>query len=354
MSQAPSPSTRPLKRLAGMTGAERRKRGRRPADQVTETGVVTPLTRPAANGRPQRRPVPGRRPRGGLPLLPFLAGIALGYALASPLPQRLASAMVPGLAGLLHAPAGLAPLLDPLGIGRRHILVIGTDAVGANTDVILAIRVKDGRTEITQVPRDTYIETQDLGVVKANSLYAYGGLKRARSELSGLLAAPLDRHLRVNLAAVTKVADALGGVEIDVPKRMYYTDSHQDLTIDLYPGRQVLRGHDLEGYLRFRHDEAGDIGRMERQRQVMGEVFRRMANPTTLAQLPALLKIAGEDIETDLSPLEFTRLLTAMTRTNLSTRMLPGRAYWHNDLSYWMPLNNAHYSSHDGEQDPPL
>ncbi|MEB3266097.1 MAG: LCP family protein [Cyanobacteriota bacterium] len=339
MSQAPSPSPRGQQRQVGSRGAERRRRGRRP---VAAASVVAPLP-PSAILRPRRR----------LPWLPFAAGIALGYGLASPLPQRLAATVLPAMAGLLHAPSALAPLLDPLGIGQRHVLVIGTDAVGANTDVILAIRVKDGRTEITQVPRDTYIETQDLGVVKANSLYAYGGLGLARSELSGLLGTPLDRHLRVNLAAVTKVADALGGVEIDVPKRMYYTDSHQDLTIDLYPGRQVLRGRDLEGYLRFRHDAMGDIGRMERQREVMGQVFGRLANPTTLAQLPALLKIAGEDIETDLSPLEFTRLLTAMARTNLSTRMLPGRSYWHNDLSYWMPMNNSHYSNHDGEQDPP-
>ena len=343
MSQAPSPSSQGPQREAGTRGAERRRRARRPVEPMAPSPVVTPLARSS-----------GRRPRRGLRLLPFVAGLAVGYGLASPLPQRLAGAVLPTVSGLLRGPTALAPLLDPLGIGRRHILVIGTDAVGANTDVILAIRVKDGRTEITQVPRDTYIETQDLGVVKANSLYAYGGLQRARTELSGLLGTPLDRHLRVNLGAVTKVADALGGVEIDVPKRMYYTDSHQNLTIDLYPGRQVLRGNDLEGYLRFRHDPMGDIGRMERQRQVLSQVFGRLANPTTLAQLPTLLKIAGEDIETDLSPLEFTKLLTAMARTNLSTRLLPGRSYWHNDLSYWMPMNNAHYGNHDGEQEPPL
>ncbi|MEB3350927.1 MAG: LCP family protein [Cyanobacteriota bacterium] len=346
---------RPLSRRRRPSGGGVPSEGAVPSE-ASSGGRVTPLV-PVRPAPPPARS-PRRRPERragllGLPLLPFAAGIALGYGLATPLPQRLAASLGPTLQGLLHSPGHLAPLLDPFGVGNRHILVIGTDAVGANTDVILAIRVKDGRTAITQVPRDTYVETDDLGVVKANSLYAYGGMQRARSELSGLLGTPLDRHLRVNLAAVTKVADALGGVEIDVPKRMYYTDSHQDLTIDLYPGRQVLRGRDLEGYLRFRHDAMGDIGRMERQREVLNKVFSRLTQPSTLVQLPALLKIAGEDIETDLSPLEFTRLVTAMTRTNLSTSLLPGRAYWSNDLSYWMPLSNSHYNSHDGEQDPP-
>ena len=63
----------------------------------------------------------------------------------------------------------------------------------------------------------------------------------------------------------------------------------------------------------------------------------------------SLLQIAGEDIRTDLSPLEITRLLSAMAHTKLSTRRLPGREYWENDLSYWMPATNLHHPSGNGE-----
>jgi anionic cell wall polymer biosynthesis LytR-Cps2A-Psr (LCP) family protein len=81
----------------------------------------------------------------------------------------------------------------------------------------------------------------------------------------------------------------------------------------------------------------GDLGRMERQRLVLAEVFRKLSQPTTLARLPALLRIAGEDIRTDLSPLEITQLLNAMRTTALRTERLPGRLYWQDDLSYWLP-----------------
>ena len=133
--------------------------------------------------------------------------------------------------------------------------------------------------------------------------------RSVKSEVSKLVNKPVDRYLKVNLDAVTRVADALGGVEVDVPNRMYYVDNAQGLYIDLYPGPQRLRGKELEGYLRFRHDAMGDLGRMERQRQVLAQVFAKLAQPSTLAQLPALLKIAGEDIHTDLSPLEMTQLV---------------------------------------------
>ena len=169
------------------------------------------------------------------------------------------------------------------------------------------VQVENGITRITQVPRDTYVESAQNGVMKANAIYGVMGPSQAKSTVSALTGVPIQRYLKVNLVAVRKLGDALGGVEVDVPKRMVYTDHSQGLVIDLYPGRQVLKGESLEGFLRFRHDAMGDLGRMERQRQVFNEVFRKLAQPATLAQLPNLLKIAGEDIHTDLSPLEITQ-----------------------------------------------
>jgi anionic cell wall polymer biosynthesis LytR-Cps2A-Psr (LCP) family protein len=131
---------------------------------------------------------------------------------------------------------------------------------------------------------------------------------------------------------------------------MYYVDNAQGLYIDLYPGVQLLKGEELEGFLRYRNDEMGDLGRMERQKQVLSAVFTKLANPTTLTRLPELLKVAGSDIQTDLNPIELGQLITAMANTKLSTNQLPGRLFWHNDLSYWMPESNQHYAGLDSTE----
>lgn len=296
--------------------------------------------------RPPQQPAPRRRRS---PLVPFALGLAIGYGLAGPLPW-LASRAPATLAGLLSAPRALAGLLDPHGLGQRRVLVLGTDHVGENTDVMFTVQVGDGLTRITQVPRDTYVEVPGEQPLKANALLAIHGIAVAKHQVGQLVGQPVQRHLRVDLDAVAKVANALGGVEVTVPKRMYYVDNAQGLYIDLYPGLQVLRGDDLLGYLRYRHDEMGDIGRMERQRQVIKQVFARLAQPSTLTQLPALLRIAGEDIQTDLTPIEMTQLLTAMARTRLSSSRLPGRLYWENDLSYWMPDSNTAHPTGNGEE----
>ena len=257
------------------------------------------------------------------------------------------------MAALLQGPQQLSGLINPFAFANRRILVIGTDKVGENTDVMFTVQLKDGTTQLTQVPRDTFVESGEFGIVKANALYAFGGMDALKQELANLLDAQVDRYVRVNLRAVENLAAALGGVEVDVPKRMYYVDNAQNLYIDLYPGRQVLRGEQLEGFLRFRHDELGDLGRMERQKLVLAEVFRKLAQPATLTRLPELLKVAGNDIKTDLSPLELGQLVTAMASTKLSTGQLPGRLFWHNDLSYWMPDANSEYAGIASQEPEP-
>ena len=318
----------------------RPRRSRRDSSRGTVVTDLRNLREKRQTAREQRQPAPPKARRRRPPLLPFALGIALGYGLAGPLPQLVSGAM----AALLQGPQQLTSLINPFGLGGRSILVIGTDKVGENTDVMFTVQLKDGLTQLTQVPRDTFVESADYGVLKANALFAFGGIGALKQELTTLLGAPVDRYMRVNLRAVEHLADALGGVEVDVPKRMYYVDNAQNLYIDLYPGRQVLKGELLEGFLRFRNDEMGDLGRMERQKLVLAEVFRKLAQPSTLAQLPELLKIAGEDVKTDLSPVEIGQLLTAMAGTKLSTQQLPGRLFWHNDLSYWMPDGNSHYA----------
>ncbi|MBM5824231.1 MAG: LytR family transcriptional regulator [Cyanobacteria bacterium M_surface_10_m2_119] len=324
----------------GSTRRTARGRRTRPATQAVaaastgESAGRVARPRPSSSGR--------RRP----PLLAFALGLGLGYGLAGPLPGLVSHAV----AALQKGQDQLTAMVNPLGgLARQQVLVMGVDRVGDNTDVMFTVAVKDGRTSLLQVPRDTFVETERYGVLKANALYAYGGIDHAKRELAHLLDAPVQRHLRVNLRAVERIADALGGVEVEVPKRMYYIDNAQGLYIDLYPGRQVLRGEALEGFLRYRNDEMGDLGRMERQKLVLHAVFAKLIQPGTLTRLPELLQIAGEDIDTDLNPLEMGQLLTAMATTELNTSQLPGRLFWHNDLSYWMPSSNTHYPAGTGE-----
>lgn len=342
MSQAqPNPAPRRRHSRGRLKPVEKQERQGRRSAAAARQATVTPI-------EPRRRP---KNAKGGLPRLPlFLAGIALGYGLNGPIPH-LATGL---LAGLHHPSNVIGSLVAPAGMGDRRIVVMGTDHVSTNTDVMFTVQLRDGRTELTQVPRDTFIESDRYGVMKANALYSSGGPEMVKQELSKLLSARVDRYLVLNLNAVQRLADALGGVEVDVPKRMYYVDNSQGLYIDLYPGRQLLKGEALEGFLRFRHDELGDIGRMERQKLVLKEVFKKLANPAMATRLPELMNLAGKDVLTDLSPVDMGALVTAMATTKLSSSRLEGTPYWHEDISYWLPDANPHRDLYRSQEQPPL
>jgi len=264
---------------------------------------------------------------------PVLAAIGVGLVggllLAAPL-SSLISPPPEGAAGLnLSNPfAGWADG------AAQDLLVLGTDEGGGNTDVIALVRVEGGVTHITQVPRDAYIESDRLGPLKINALYGLGGVEELKRELSQRLGRRIPHHLIVDLGSLRRLADLMGGIEVDVPKRMYYVDNSQGLMIDLQPGRQTLKGRSLEGFLRFRHDDAGDLGRLQRQQVALQALFHKLGRPESLVRLPSLLLAARKEIRTDLGPMELGGLASAMGSTRLETERLQGRPFDRQGISY--------------------
>jgi LCP family protein required for cell wall assembly len=283
---------------------------------------LTLMSNPAA-GRPRKR-----RKRAPL-FVAILVGLGSGLLLSGPLAGFLSSNPLETVSKLNN------PFSAWTGIGNQDILLLGTDVGGGNTDVITVLRLEGGTTTITQIPRDSYIEAEGYGPHKINALYSLGGTDLLKRELSRKLGRPISHHLIVNLSAIRRMADALGGIEVDVPKRMRYVDNSQGLTIDLQPGVQTLKGRDLEGFLRFRHDEMGDIGRLERQQLALKALFKKLTRPEQLVRLPILLTAAGKDLKTDLGPMELGGLITVMGTTSLDTRRLGGRPFYRDGLSYW-------------------
>ncbi|MFM9042369.1 MAG: LCP family protein [Vulcanococcus sp.] len=270
-----------------------------------------------------------RRDERGLVLAAIGFGIGSGLLLASPLADFLEG---PGISERHQI---VNPFSSWNSLSDADVVVLGTDVGGGNTDVMYTIRVQNGVTKLLQVPRDTYINSSSYGPLKANALYAYGGPEAVKTELSKQLGRPVRHHILVNLAVIRRLGDALGGLEVNVPKRMYYNDNSQGLHIDLQPGRQLLKGRDLEGFLRFRHDEMGDIGRLDRQRLVLSALFKQITKPESLMRLPSLLAVAGKDLKTDLGPMEIGGLISAMGSTELDAERLSGRPFMRNGISYW-------------------
>ncbi|MBN3899662.1 MAG: LCP family protein [Nostoc sp. NOS(2021)] len=217
------------------------------------------------------------------------------------------------------------------------------------SDVMLLLKF-DPETKkiiILSIPRDTRTEIEGYGVKKINAANVDGGPALTAKTVSNLLGgAGIDRYVRINVLGVAKLIDVLGGVTVYVPKNMKYQDDSQHLYINLKAGKQHLNGDQTLQLLRFRHDELGDIGRIQRQQMVMRALMDQTLNPATVAQLPKVLDVVKDHIDTNLTVEELVALMGFAVRTNRSNMqmlMLPGRFSEKGefDASYWLPNKNG-------------
>lgn len=212
-------------------------------------------------------------------------------------------------------------------------------------DVMLLMRFdpENKNLKMLSIPRDTRVEVEGHGVKKINSANVSGGPALTAKTVSNLLdGVGIDRYVRINVLGVGKLIDALGGVTVYVPKDLKYQDDSQHLYINLKKGQQHLDGDKALQLLRFRHDENGDIGRIQRQQMVMRALMDQTLNPATLARLPEVLNVVKEHIDTNLTVEELLALAGYGARTNRSNvlqLMVPGRFSEKKefDASYWVP-----------------
>ena len=94
---------------------------------------------------------------------------------------------------------------------------------------------------------------------------------------------PIDGYVLLSLNALRDLTNASGGVSLNVPERMKYDDNAGHLHVDLQPGMQHLSGAQVEGFLRFRHDNLGDIGRVTRQQLYLTGAGPQADQPAELA-----------------------------------------------------------------------
>ena len=230
---------------------------------------------------------------------------------------------------------------------KATIMIMGVDEreddVG-RSDTLMVATIDPARkeTSLLSIPRDTRVAIPKNGYDKINAAYAYGGEKLTQTTVENLLGVRIDHYVIINTHAFQKIVDAIGGIDINVEKRMYYEDPWDDdggLIIDLRPGFQHMDGRTAVTYVRYR-DEEGDIGRVRRQQKFMRACVDAVTTPAILPRLPGIISSVIDSVKTDLSVrqmLEFIGTLKESQARGLRTEMVPGRPLYIDEVSYWIP-----------------
>lgn len=206
---------------------------------------------------------------------------------------------------------------------------IDQEAFTGRSDTIMVVRLDPPRNTLglLAIPRDTEVYVPGNGRQKINSANAIGGHNLAIATVSGFLQLPIDHYIVLNVHGLVELVNELGGVTVEIPKKMRYMDWTAKLKIDLDPGFHTLNGNQSMGFVRFRHDALGDIGRVQRQEIFLQAVLDKLRQPSSWPHIPKLVEIASKYIDTDMSVSEMMSMVAFakfVPKKNLFLAMLPG------------------------------
>jgi LCP family protein required for cell wall assembly len=236
-----------------------------------------------------------------------------------------------------------------------NILVMGIDRVldaktsddlfKGRSDTMLLVRFdpSDKTVRMLSIPRDSRVRIPGHGFTKINDANVHGGPTLAAEVVSNTLGeVKIDRYVRVTTDAFTELVNLVGGVQVYVPERMYHKDVTQKLEIDLQEGWQTLNGDQAEQFARFRNQQYGDIGRVQRQQILLKALQQKIFSPTILPSLPQAVQVLQQYIDTNLTVEEMLAIANfgrEIQQDDLRMILLPGRfnsLEEYDGRSYWI------------------
>ncbi|GAB3673275.1 hypothetical protein GCM10028814_00860 [Angustibacter aerolatus] len=173
---------------------------------------------------------------------------------------------------------------------QRKALHTGGD-VGQRTDTIMLLQVPaSGPTVLMSIPRDSYVSIPGRNKNKINAAFSYGGAKLLAQTVEENTKIHVDDYVEIGFGGFATMVDAVDGVQI-CPKRNM---DDPKAGIDLKKGCQPADGRTALGYARARYsDPRGDLGRVERQREVLAAIVGKASSPGTLANPFKTFPLAG-------------------------------------------------------------
>lgn len=226
----------------------------------------------------------------------------------------------------------------------------------SDTMLLLRFDPNTNKLKVLSIPRDTRTFVKGRGMTKINDANYYGGPALSAKSVSELMGGVgIDRYVRVNVLGVEKLIDALGGVTVYVPKDMRYQDDSQHLYINLKEGEQHLDGDRALQFLRFRYDNLGDIGRVQRQQMLIRSFINQVLDVSTISRIPRLVSIIQSHIDTNLTLEELVALVNFAAQVSpddVQMLMVPGQfsdpkeyraSYWLADYSRLDAMVTKHF-----------
>lgn len=214
------------------------------------------------------------------------------------------------------------------GSGRVTVLLMGLDfrdwssgegPSRTDTMMLLTLDPLNNTAGMLSIPRDLWVSIPGFENGRINTAYFLGesyqmpggGPGLAVKTVEQLLGVEINYYAQVDFGAFIRFVDELGGVKVDVPKKIKI-DPIVGAPIKLKEGRQNLNGELALAYARARNSFGGDLDRAIRQQQVIFGIRERLLEPEDLtaliAKAPVLYSEIAAGVQTNMTLEELIKL----------------------------------------------
>ncbi|MEV5552555.1 LCP family protein [Nonomuraea wenchangensis] len=243
--------------------------------------------------------------------------------------------------------------------GALNVLLVGSDSregdnkkygaksqgLGERTDTIMLLHISPNRDKATMIsfPRDSMVQVPQCtghngtvigpGIRQINSAFNDGGINCTIKTLESLTNIKIDHFVKVDFTGFKGVVDALGGIEICLPKPV--NDPKAKLVLGA--GKHVVSGEQALGYVRTRYalGDGSDLSRIQRQQVFLTKVLAKVTDGgllTNPVRLNGFLHSAAAAVTVDsgLTPdrmLEIADSVKGLTAKELKGITVPVEAY---------------------------
>lgn len=238
---------------------------------------------------------------------------------------------------------------DPRFTEFTNILILGIDegdpanplsGKQSDTVIVAALNHANGMMNLLSIPGDTLVDipgrkTKD----KISRAYYYGGTQLAVRATEDFLQAPIHHFIVIDPPVFTQIVDVLGGVDVYVESDMNYEDAYAGFKINLKKGYQHLGGEEAAQYVRYRGDELGDIGRVQRQQKFLKLIYAKAIDVDTIVKLPEIMDLINRNVTTSMAVLDTAKIaknLKGFQPDLMKTKMLPGNFQTERGESVWI------------------
>ena len=231
--------------------------------------------------------------------------------------------------------------------GRINVLLLGRGGGNHNapdlTDTIMLASIDpiNHTSTLVSIPRDLWVTVQGRGVMKLNAAWQTGrndymlsnkvkannpkamdaGFKLLDQTVEEVVGVNIDYNVIVNFQAFKQAIDTVGGVNVNVPEdlvdpTMAWENANNPVLAKAGP--QAFDGTRSLIYVRSR-ETSSDFARSQRQRTVMLALKDKIDTVGTLSnpmKISGLIKAFGDNIYTDLSMQNATRLYTIVKKVS--------------------------------------